>query len=207
MGCCAGRVYSLTIHSNRACIVMATSGQLIGQTGWIQTLAPMKRFLLLSGLLATSPAQADWIVLGAAAQCASDGTAFSLVPVVKTGDGNHDIRAPAGSHEFAPGSDQVFQCNLGKSQISLVLSAFSPQERGMGQGAGGIVISSLVVDGRAIIAEPTNFNWQALDERVLTKVLITKQSHGLASDLCYSSGWDWERPYADQRCEPGQLGR
>jgi len=167
----------------------------------------MKRLLLLIALLATSPAQADWIVLGAAAQCISDGTAFSLVPVVRTGDGTHDIRAPTGSHEFAPGSDQVYQCNLGKSQIKLVLSAFDPQGRGMGQGAGGVIVSSLAVDGTAIVTEPTNFNWQVLDERVLTKVLVTKQSHGLTSNLCYSSGWDWERPYADQHCETSQVGR
>ena len=166
----------------------------------------MRRLLLLTVLLIATPAQADWVVLGAAAQCTSDGTAFSLVPIVKTGDGTHDIHAPVGSREFAPGSDQVYQCTLGKSHVRLTLSVYRPQDLGMGQGAGVVIISSIVVDGTPIVTGPTNFNWQVLDERALTKILVTKQPHGLTSNLCYSSGWSWERPYENQHCESSQIG-
>ena len=162
-------------------------------------------FTLLS--LAAIPAHADWIELGVAAQCSPDGVTFQLMPVVKTSDLSHVINGLAGSHEFPIGQEQHYQCVLGKIPVVLSLSVYGSQERGMGQGAGAVIISSLVAGATSVISEPTNFNWQVMDETVLTKVILTTNASGLTSTLCYSHGWNWEHPYAGERCKTQRIGR
>lgn len=169
----------------------------------------MRSIALLLALLAIAiPARADWVELGVAAQCASDSGSFQVIPVVATGTATHNVRAPAGAHTFPIGSDQTYTCNLGSSDVELKLSVWRPQERGEGQGAGVIMISSLVAAGVAVLPASTRFNWQAVPgEPFLTSIVLTRQSSGLASKLCYSQGWDWEQPYAGERCEITQVGR
>lgn len=164
--------------------------------------------LLLALMTIAAPAHADWVEFGAAAQCASDESSFHVVPVITTSITAHDIQAPSGFYAFPLGRDQAHSCNLGRSNIELKLSVSPPQERGMGQGGGTVIISSLVVDGVAVISPPTNFNWQVVPgEPVLTKISLTRQLAGLTSTLCYSRGWNWEQPYAGEHCETTQVGR
>ena len=168
----------------------------------------MNKFFVLTLLsLAAIPAHADWVELGVAAQCSADGLMFQIAPVVKTSDTSHDVQRPAGSHEFQIGKEQHYQCELGQVPVVLSLNVYGPQERGMGQGAGVVIISSLVVGTTAVITEPTNFNWQVTDEPVLTKVVLTNNTSGLTSTLCYSRGWDWEHPYSAEHCETKRIGR
>lgn len=129
-----------------------------------------------------------------------------MVPVATTSIAAQSIQAPSGFHTFPLGSDQVYRCKLGRSSIELKLGVWPPQERGTGQGAGTVIISSLTVDGDAIISSPANFNWQAVPgEPVLTRIMLTRQRSGLTSTLCYSRGWDWEQPYAGERCKKTRL--
>ena len=168
----------------------------------------MKKFVVLTVLLlATVPAHADWVNLGAAAQCSADGLTFQIAPVVKTSDASQDVQRPAGSHEFPVGQEQHYKCEIGQVPVVLSLSVYGPQERGMGQGSGVVIISSLVVGSTSVISEPTNFNWQVMHEPVLTKVVVTHNTFGLTSTLCYSRGWDWEHPYSAEHCETKRIGR
>lgn len=162
-------------------------------------------FALTAFLTIAIPAKADWVILGVAAQCAKDGSSFHLLPVAETSNVFYDSAAPAGAYKFEEGDNQKFQCNLGGNIVQITLSVFGPQARGMGQGSGGVTISKLSVNKKEIINMPVQFNWQVLEERVLTEVSIKSDRDGLNVTLCNSNGWSWDDPYADKQCKTSRV--
>lgn len=159
---------------------------------------------MMLGLIASTflpkLAYADWVSLGVAARCDTATNLFSLIPVVNTSSKEFDINPPKGFKKFKEGEKQRYVCKLGGAQIELLLRVYGPQARGMGQGAGVIIISSLRIGQNELIREETNFNWQVMDERVLTKVLVKKYRDKYETELCYSNGWGWDAPYKDLQC-------
>ena len=163
-------------------------------------------FALMTFLMIAIPAKADWVILGVAALCAKDGSSFYLLPVAETSNVFYDSSAPTGAYKFEEGDNQKFQCKLGANLVQITLSVFGPQARGMGQGSGGVTISKLSANKYEIINRPVKFNWQVLEERVLTEVSITSDRDGLNVSLCNSNGWSLDDPYANKQCETSRVG-
>ena len=113
----------------------------------------------------------------------------------------HDVKAPEGFIEIESGKDQLFSCDLEGGDISMKVDVYGPQPRGMGQGAGVILIDELFVNGRNILEYSTNFNWQVMSERVLTEITIEKSHNKYTSTLCESDGWDWYSQYPNKTCK------
>ena len=171
----------------------------------------MKHFsyLLFAVLVILLPrtAHADWIAVGAATRCDQVGMTFTIVPTVETSDRASNYNAPRYFSVLSIGPDQTYNCNLSNAKVRLKIRVYPPQPRGMGQGAGVIIISSLTINGKNVIRE-SNFNWQVMPEdRVLTKVIVAKRDDSLTSTLCYSDGWNWDAPYKHLSCEISRVGR
>ena len=86
---------------------------------------------------------------------------------------------------------QRFHCTLGKKSILLVFSRFPPSGTGMGQGAGVMRIESLTIDGKDILKPFTDFFWQVMSERVLTRITVRVHAGIAETTYCYSDGFDW----------------
>jgi hypothetical protein len=167
-------------------------------------------FLLLIFVLCyiwAGQSRADWVSLGAAAKCDHARNFFALVATAETSDQKYNFNPPMGYRAFPEQANQLYTCDLGKTHITLKISVYGPQERGMGQGAGVVIISSLLVNGSELLKGATNFNWQVADERVLTRVVLAERHGDLVQEFCYSSGFDWWKPYQDMRCEPREHDR
>lgn len=168
----------------------------------------MQRIIAMAALLClTGVARADWVELGAATYCSPDGNGFALLPMAVTNDEATTIAAPDGHRVLPLGEDQVIVCKVGPSRVVLQISRYGPQESGAGQGSGVMMISSLTIDGSAVLKDVAHFNWKVLDERVLTSISVRPAGDQVALALCRSNGFDWRGAYAEQQCEIRLVGK
>ena len=170
----------------------------------------MKQFsclvLAVVAALLPSNAHADWMILGAATRCDPQSMTFTVVPTVETSDSASNYDAPKYFTALPNDPDQTYSCAFSDVNVELNIRVYPPQSRGMGQGGGVVIISSLKVNAATLLSE-TNFNWQVVpDERVLTKIIVAKRGDALTTTLCYSDGWEWERPYEHLSCEISRVG-
>ncbi|WP_146165867.1 hypothetical protein [Stenotrophomonas panacihumi] len=63
------------------------------------------------------------------------------------------------------------------------------------------MISSLTIDGTAVLKDSANFNWKLLDERVLTSIAVRPAGRHAEAVFRTSKGFDWHDAYAEQQCE------
>ena len=168
------------------------------------TLLPL---LVLASSMAPPPAHADWVTLGAAAQCDTAHGVFSVVPVVKTSSEDVNVNAPKGFVEFGEHENQHFNCKLGKTAIRLIISAWGPSATGEGQGAGVVQISAFSINGHSALKPGTSFLWQVSDERVLSKIVVKSVGSGYDAMYCYSDGFQWDEqpPIKDMTCQQSPL--
>lgn len=149
-----------------------------------------------------SLSRADWVDLSAAAKCDTSSGLFSLVPAAETSDPGTRIAIPEGFTEFPDKLKQRFHCKLGKTSILLVFSRYAPNGTGMGRAAGVMRIESLTIDGKDVL-KPTDFFWQVMSERILTRITVRVHGTVVETTYCYSDGFDWFVPgfVKDLKCQ------
>ena len=170
----------------------------------------MKNYRLLIAIVTmmfTTVAHADWAILGIAVKCDEQAGKFSMVPTVKTSSPEYNHKAPLGFIELGKEKSQRHICGLGVHSIELNINVYGPQPRGVGQGAGVIIIDSLNIDNHPLIGSPTNFNWQVINERVLTEIHIEVKEGYINSMMCESAGWSWDSSYPNKECSVQSIER
>lgn len=157
----------------------------------------------------------NYALLGAAVRCEADGSAFEVASVATFGEDQPEedpVLAQALKDKVAPvrpgftalPADSIvhdYHCEVGTQQVVLRALAFPPQERGQGQGAGGVILHELRVGETAFLTGSTDFNWTPrLDGHSLTKIAVRRNGAGVEVALCESEGWERDAPYANETC-------
>ena len=161
----------------------------------------LRQLIIIFFILSSSSSRADWVIVGASFKCDQKNNSFSLKPTVETSSPKYNVTAPSGYTKLKKGFSQSVECQLGTDNVKLLISVNGPQERGMGQGAGVIIIEKLLFNNKNFIDRPLNFNWQVMNEKVLTELHLKNESKSQRLDLCYSNGWDWDSAYGELKCE------
>lgn len=162
-----------------------------------------KKISALTFILIISPtsAFADWGEVGVALRCDLKQKIFEIAPTVLHSSPEYSYPAPVGFKKLSNGKGQRQLCALvNNNKVELGINIYGPQARGMGQGLGVVIIDTLKVGGHSVIGKPTNFNWQVISEKVLSRIRIIDISNNTIVELCYSDGYSPEKPYQNEVC-------
>lgn len=137
-------------------------------------------------LLASQTTLADWGLSGAQYSCATKLDEFRLIP---SDESSSD--APGRRYE-RPGFTRLHDgstdliCKLGRHKIAARLDVWPPAN-GQCEGAGGVRIESISVDGVELFPERTEFDWACTpDQPALESVQIKALNNAITLTKCFS---------------------
>ena len=157
---------------------------------------------LLSNLMVSKTAVADWAEPGAAYQCDFENNVFSIKSFMDTSspESPGTVAALPGYQKIKDG-DYV-ACGISVLPIHSVRANFSvypPQERGMCGGLTHTYINFLQVDEKLIFLNRESFNSQCINTPELYDIEVKVMGDEVVIKLCYAD-WSWGKGYTEIYC-------
>lgn len=148
-------------------------------------------------LVVSALAHADWADSGAAYRCDHPGQSFSIVSVMDTSSPEDTVSAPG---KFSVVTDDIsVECALRHAKVVTRFGVLPPKPTGTCGGVTAISLQSLQVNGKEVFELETLFNHYCLEDEALHSVKISESKGAARIRLCYAK-WNWRAGYHDVRC-------